>query len=447
MAKKKNKAKQPATGPPQGDGRKKAASRQPKTVPPTSQGAPRNYRAVPPPLPSHNAQAGYSMPRNRRPQQYSGDRDGSSHMSSQRYEPMPPRRLSPPFTFRGGDGYQQPGHGDSYRPSGQSGSYRPPPPPPPSSYRPAYPQRDGYNDRISFTFRSDQQGSFASSKGPNPIFEPADASRGTDQHPRRQHYRDSRGRGPKRGKFTNRPARAAERALLGINAREKTPERLEGMADGHVRFEIAANLEEQVMEEQERASKRQKVDLESGPRPLWSNPDPYDALPPTIDRPKRIDVLQLIRKAKVQHEAVTGSTNSISNNDDYVSLDFESNDMELVHPPSGSARAPVAPRTLTHALPPKPHAAVRFALDAHYAQPREAVSQRLHQALNRDGRPDLSGPEQIPEPRPQKKKGKRTFASMRDQGDILPYWQTDSAYESTPWTHGRTYSSDNMLLR
>lgn len=54
--------------------------------------------------------------------------------------------------------------------------------------------------------------------------------------------------------------------------------------------------------------------------PKWSNPDPYAALPPTIDNNhKRKDYVQLIRKAK----ADAGEKKALlADTEDFISLDF-----------------------------------------------------------------------------------------------------------------------------
>jgi non-canonical poly(A) RNA polymerase PAPD5/7 len=79
--------------------------------------------------------------------------------------------------------------------------------------------------------------------------------------------------------------------------------------------------------EDSRPSKRAKVtDAESSDAaapPKWSNPDPYTALPPPAETSgKRIDVLKLIRKAKIDQEKKEGG--SLDDNDDFISFgDFD----------------------------------------------------------------------------------------------------------------------------
>lgn len=65
-------------------------------------------------------------------------------------------------------------------------------------------------------------------------------------------------------------------------------------------------------------TKKQKT--EEPPKPKWSNPDPYTALPPPDEsHVKRKDFVQLIRKAKVE---VAHDKTTIANDNDFISLDF-----------------------------------------------------------------------------------------------------------------------------
>jgi non-canonical poly(A) RNA polymerase PAPD5/7 len=64
--------------------------------------------------------------------------------------------------------------------------------------------------------------------------------------------------------------------------------------------------------------------------PKWSNPDPYTVLPPTdfSVAPKK-DIVQTIRKAKVEAASQKASTNAIKENADFISFnDFEEDSEE-----------------------------------------------------------------------------------------------------------------------
>ncbi|KAF7718353.1 Uncharacterized protein PECH_001053 [Penicillium ucsense] len=58
------------------------------------------------------------------------------------------------------------------------------------------------------------------------------------------------------------------------------------------------------------------------PQPKWSNPDPYTALPPPDDsQHKRVDVVKLIRKARLAAiPAEAKAKDAVADNDDFISL-------------------------------------------------------------------------------------------------------------------------------
>ncbi|KAK4187042.1 hypothetical protein QBC35DRAFT_515759 [Podospora australis] len=58
--------------------------------------------------------------------------------------------------------------------------------------------------------------------------------------------------------------------------------------------------------------------------PKWSNPDPYTALPPETANQKKKDVVQLIRKARVQAKETRSSLPSETA--DFIALDFDDSD-------------------------------------------------------------------------------------------------------------------------
>jgi len=114
------------------------------------------------------------------------------------------------------------------------------------------------------------------------------------------------------------------------------------MTDAPSRFKAVDDIssEDEIEEEMTAAdsnevpTKRRKVDASSTVvvATKWSNPDPYTTLPPVDEnRAKRTDVVQLIRKAKVD-AAVEGalSKNEIAENNDFVPLDFGSDDEDDV---------------------------------------------------------------------------------------------------------------------
>ena len=77
-------------------------------------------------------------------------------------------------------------------------------------------------------------------------------------------------------------------------------------------------------DEPERPTKKLRTDIVDSPSslgtPKWSNPDPYTALPAPEDAGgKRVDVVKLIRKAKI--DDADALANSIADNADFISFD------------------------------------------------------------------------------------------------------------------------------
>lgn len=77
-------------------------------------------------------------------------------------------------------------------------------------------------------------------------------------------------------------------------------------------------------EDEGQSRKRVKIDDAVEPaRPQWSNPDPYSVLPPTdLGLQPKKDIVQTIRKAKVDASSQIDGTNSIKENADFISFDF-----------------------------------------------------------------------------------------------------------------------------
>lgn len=115
----------------------------------------------------------------------------------------------------------------------------------------------------------------------------------------------------------------------------------------------------------ERPAKRARTDASDIPK--WSNPDPYTALPPPESTRKK-DVVQLIRKARVEAEAKKPAASTEAA--DFISCDFSEDDaasqaqvraagprqsdagVRSVHIADGPARQLASSST----LPPKPPA-------------------------------------------------------------------------------------------
>ncbi|KAL3478230.1 hypothetical protein BJX99DRAFT_245725 [Aspergillus californicus] len=163
-----------------------------------------------------------------------------------------------------------------------------------------------------------------------------------------------------RHEFTFRYTRpgTSERPLLRTK-REATPEQLVDPEAGDdqraMRFAPIQNLsdsEEAEMDvssdEDEGSRPRKKRALESNTAPparaspaKWSNPDPYTALPPPDEsQNKKVDVVKLIRKARLAASAQP-ATAAVTSNDDFISLAGLVDDDETNKAPDN---APTGPR-------------------------------------------------------------------------------------------------------
>ncbi|KAF2167886.1 hypothetical protein M409DRAFT_53836 [Zasmidium cellare ATCC 36951] len=225
-------------------------------------------------------------------------------------------------------------------------SYRPPPP------------RDrgggGYNDNNGYTFRGaadtyrppqhrpQERFSFNPPSGPAAPHFPAQQPPPRAQRPNRfgANKNRDRGRGGRQqggAPYRRIPKPAHARELLSRKDRETTPEQLVGMnTDGQHRYvektsdsedeDDTSDSDDTSEEDGEhgQARKRVKVDDEAEPaRPKWSNPDPYSVLPPTdLGLQPKKDIVQTIRKAKVDASSHSDATNAIKENVDFISFDF-----------------------------------------------------------------------------------------------------------------------------
>ncbi|KAL2864641.1 putative topoisomerase family protein TRF4 [Aspergillus lucknowensis] len=171
-----------------------------------------------------------------------------------------------------------------------------------------------------------------------------------------------------RHEFTFRYPRAgtSERPLLRTR-REVTPELLVGQDTGDsrpamkfARIENLSDSEEAEMDvssdEDDELHPRKKSALESNtapsaapaaqaaPTPKWSNPDPYTALPPPDEsQNKRLDVVKLIRKARLAASVTQPEqTDAVVSNEDFISLaglvDEDEEDKAPGNAPTGPRR-------------------------------------------------------------------------------------------------------------
>ncbi|KAJ5663990.1 hypothetical protein N7507_004721 [Penicillium longicatenatum] len=173
-----------------------------------------------------------------------------------------------------------------------------------------------------------------------------------DRYDRARGPRDNR-RPPRRPEFTFRaPRPTAERPLLSTK-RETTPEQLQAEetsdkpAPKFAALDTLSDSEEAEMDfsddsdEEARPRKRRALGsdgqtdssvllLPPTPTPKWSNPDPYTVLPPPDEtQHKRVDVVKLIRKARLANAAPSKQNDAVVDNQDFISLG-------MVDPSSGA---------------------------------------------------------------------------------------------------------------
>ena len=207
------------------------------------------------------------------------------------------------------------------------------------SYRPSYDsgRNGGRADRNDRRYPSDDyrpQRNGISNGGRPP------AARGMryDRGGRGSNYRG-------RGGYKYVPKKAAERELLN-QKHDQNVEEILGDSNGRATYRDVDELsdsDEAAMEfsddsdaePQEPAAKRARV--ASGPTsaadeaaPRWSNPDPYTALPPPDETTrKKKDVVQLIRKARVEADSKKSTTASEAA--DFISCDFSDGEDEDIN--------------------------------------------------------------------------------------------------------------------
>ncbi|KAJ5479415.1 hypothetical protein N7530_004924 [Penicillium desertorum] len=172
-----------------------------------------------------------------------------------------------------------------------------------------------------------------------------------------------------RHEFTFRYQKPAtsERPLLS-SKRESPPERLDGETKPGFKFAPLSALsdsEEAEMDmsdesDAERPRKRRALALDGPqetapappPAPKWSNPDPYTALPPPAETTnKRVDVVKLIRKARLDVAQKRDETDAVKQNSDFISLGmgFETEVSES-NAPENAPKGPKAQEALDPAI-------------------------------------------------------------------------------------------------
>ena len=256
----------------------------------------------------------------------------------------------------------------------------------------------------------------------------------TNPYPgQRQPGRSDRGdqyRRRPQGQFT-----AASRPVLQMH-RGGTPDQLEGMqesVDNAPRFrnvEEMSDSEEEVMQESDVEGEEQslvQVDTEDlgvpkstqSQPPKWSNPELYTALPPTQETSKkRVDVVKLIRKARVTNDQKNNATRQLAQNEDFVSFDFEDKQKRSIAP----SNAPSGPRAVLSSLNGQV-ASGDNPESVKYPEVGNSVAVKIER-----GKRKRSDEDEITPPEPKRTK---VFKSSVPDGSIRHEWM--SRGNSVPW--------------
>ncbi|EKV05577.1 Topoisomerase family protein TRF4, putative [Penicillium digitatum Pd1] len=228
-------------------------------------------------------------------------------------------------------------------------------------------------------------------------------------------YRDSRPNPRHEFTFRYQKPATSDRPLLS-SKRESMPERLESDSKPGLKFAELSTLsdsEEAEMDmsddsDTERPRKRRALALDgpqdttsAPPAPKWSNPDPYTALPPPAEiTNKRVDVVKLIRKARLDVAAKIDETDAVKQNSDFISLGM------AIEPEAPQSKAPDnAPRG------PKAHEV----LDSAIASRKRTRDDEIKGYSRKTGKP---------------------ASRFNYDGSVIDQWKPLSQETGTPWFEG-----------
>ncbi|KAI8965103.1 hypothetical protein F5Y11DRAFT_313875 [Daldinia sp. FL1419] len=182
-------------------------------------------------------------------------------------------------------------------------------------------------------------------------------SRRNDDRRRHQPYRDPRNRTQGRQHGSYRPPQIPATRLLLLKKHDDNPELMLGDTSGRATYRDVDDLSDSDEAEMdisdnsdsdavEPAAKRMRTTETAAAKPedipRWSNPDPYTALPPPDESTrKKRDMVQLIRKARVEAEAKKPA--APAEGLDFISCDFSDDEGEGKGKDEASNRRAVAP--------------------------------------------------------------------------------------------------------
>ncbi|KAI1416656.1 hypothetical protein F5Y13DRAFT_120213 [Hypoxylon sp. FL1857] len=288
---------------------------------------------------------------------------------------------------------------------------------------------------------------------------------------RKHQQRYQRPTDPRRGDRKKRPA---DRLLL-IKKHDDNPELMLGASAGRVTYrdvdelsdsdeaemDISDNSDSDVAEP---ASKRARTSNAPATKPeqdvpRWSNPDPYTALPPPDESSrKKKDMVQLIRKARVEAEEKKPAAQIEGL--DFISCDLNDDDdnggnsadsttgksqtlTSSAHVTPSAQRGP--PSTT---LPPKP-----YPLPIAHDTQAENTDRRRAAGGNRDNPIDLTASSSlgnrkrtIDDAIKMPKKPSKSANKMRVAGDVLPSWRPKDG-NPCPWAVKDYRDTPSMATR
>ncbi|KAK4237321.1 hypothetical protein C8A03DRAFT_16116 [Achaetomium macrosporum] len=413
-----------------------------------------------PRYPSRSSRSDYQPP----PRDYRDDR--SDRDSRSRNGQPPPRDAYRPRSY--GNGNTRNDHHSDARWSREAVPLPPslPPPPPPSMPYPGPPGVDNYRPpQGDFTFRMNKPAGVQDADTYRPQGGRQRRNDRRKSSPRRDSRAANRNRGPpdrssghghgtrpfsenrldrKYGGRPWRPFIAAERELLktDLNTGSEvaffdttggaTFRSLDELSDSdEAEMDISGD---EGTETEEPSHKRARLTVGQSASddntPKWSNPDPYTALPPeTAPQGKKKDVVQMIRKARVQTKEVRTSLPSEAA--DFISFDLDEseasdNDKEEEPEPTTNATSSVASGI------PEGQSARRVRAPVLYPDPTPSAlgsRKRTHD-------------DEIKMPHTTLKKVIKDHA----KGHITGEWLPDPKLTPTPWVVADHSQSANMAV-
>lgn len=219
------------------------------------------------------------------------------------------------------------------------------------------------------------------------------------------------------------PNRETTPELLTANDEEKAAPKfasLDALSDSEeAEMDLSDSSDDESRPRKRRAIASDDKDGDSKPKPApaptpkWSNPDPYTALPPPDETTgKKLDVVKLIRKARLAAVAPK-QEDAVAENHDFISLgalggpgeEEEEGEDKRESPP---ANAPRGPKSM-----------------ANQSQVQSQESALLQRKRTRDD-----------EPKGFSTKVGKPMSRFHSDGSVLYAWKALSPQSATPWTDG-----------